>query len=425
MKYTNFVFKNYTFDTTAKTLSLSYKLDDKVDFTETYRFDFEFVDNIDDNALDKAIQGLFFMAGVSYYKTYLPEHIAVNKGTITPELGRYLSKTYQKGLGEFYYVNKLDPNTNITFPVTNNASDKYVLPNQAGYLVGLGGGKDSLVTVEALRGTGQVTTWTLNHRTQLEPLVNEINLPHLQVERSWDKSLKEHNKNGAYNGHVPISAIFAHVGLIVAILSGKRDIVVSNEHAANEPTLEYRGVKINHQYSKSQEFEKDFQSYLNDNFGASIRYYSILRPFSELAISKAFVNLCFEKYKNVFSSCNRAFTEKSSNMTWCGECAKCAFTFLVLSPYADKDKLENIWHGNLLQDNELTDTYENLLGVSGDKPLDCVGEIAESRAAMTLVKKQYPELDRYKYSVEPFDIKKIYDHEIPDKEFRLICSILQ
>ena len=48
---------------------------------------------------------------------------------------------------------------------------------------------------------------------------------------------------GALNGHVPISAIISSVGVIVAILTGRRDVVVSNEQTANEPTLKYKGVR--------------------------------------------------------------------------------------------------------------------------------------------------------------------------------------
>src|SRR5438874_758950 len=83
-----------------------------------------------------------------------------------------------------------------------------------------------------------------------------------------------------------ISAILACVGVIVAILSGYRDIVVSNESSASEPNLHYQGLPINHQYSKSLEFEKDFQDYLANQFNGGPRYYSFLRPFSEVRIGE-------------------------------------------------------------------------------------------------------------------------------------------
>src|SRR5690606_11803653 len=110
-----------------------------------------------------------------------------------------------------------------------------------------------------------------------------------------------------------------------------------------------------------------------------------LRPLSELRIAELFAKVGFEKYKSLFSSCNRAFVLESKSMSWCGECSKCAFTFLILSPFIDQPELEKLWGGNnLLLDPSLEATYRQLLGIEGDKPLDCVGEIKESRAAMRL-----------------------------------------
>jgi UDP-N-acetyl-alpha-D-muramoyl-L-alanyl-L-glutamate epimerase len=228
---------------------------------------------------------------------------------------------------------------------------------------------------------------------------------------------KLNQEGSAYNGHIPISAIFASVGTIVAILTGKCDVVMSNEYSANEPTLEYQGVAINHQYSKSQEFERDYQKLLSILFGDSIRYYSLLRPYSEVRIAELFSQSAFDKYKDVFSSCNRAFVHTSDRMSWCGECSKCAFTFLALSPFIERSQLEAIWGGkNLLLDPELQATYKQLLGIEGDKPLDCVGEVKESRAAMRMAQEKYPELkDLYSFELpEDYDFRAEMPSEIPD-----------
>lgn len=423
MKYQQFIFKRYEFDQRTKTLSLSYSLDNILNFTETYRFDFEFA-RYDPAAFERAIHLLFLMVGVSYYKTYLPPSIALEKGKLTPEDAAFFAKTYQRGLGEFFYVNKLDPKGPIPFPPNTQVEKPLVMTGSNGLLIGIGGGKDSLVTAELLRNRPKVATWSVGHRSQLTPQVKQIGLPHFWVERTWDRQLLELNRQDAYNGHVPISAILACVGTVVAVLSGYRDVVVSNESSASEPNLTYQDVPINHQYSKSLEFERDFQALLGRHFGIGVRYYSFLRPLSELRIAELFAKIGFEKYKDVFSSCNRAFTHDQNSLFWCGECPKCAFVFLILTPFVPKEKLETLFHGkNLLETPELESTYEQLLGIKGDKPLECVGEVKESRTAMQLAQTQYLELLKYHFEVPGnYDYKALGPSSMPEDMLRFLIS---
>ena len=421
-KYASFVFKNYHFDPDTGLLDLVYGYDDALEFHETYKFNFKF-QAYDEAILDRAIQLLFFLAGVSYYKLYLSPNIKVDKGKIDQQLGLFLNKTYQKGLGEFFYVNSLDPNSQISFPVNSPDFQALELSNLSGQLIGLGGGKDSLLSVEVLRDLQKVATWSLNHQTKLQPLVDQVGLNHFWVERTWDPLIMQLNQQDALNGHIPISAIFAATGVIVAILSGFREIIVSNESSASEPSLIYQGVAINHQYSKSLEFEKDFQTILTVLFGDSVAYYSLLRPFSELRIAEFFASF-FDKYSPYFSSCNRAFTLHQDHLFWCGQCPKCAFVFLILTPFIERLKLEKLWHGhNLLLDDSLKPTYLKLLGIEGDKPLDCVGEVKEARTAMRLATNIYPELKQYHFDIPPdYDYKAWHEHAMPQAMYDLLKS---
>lgn len=426
-KYKQFIFESYQFDPSTGALQLHYAMDDQLHFVECYTFDFPFAD-YDPAVLDRALQSLFFMAGVSYYKTYIPAEIVIKQGELDTEGAQFFSKTYQRGLGEFWYINKLDPRAPVTFPATATNIQPLSPAAGSGLLVAIGGGKDSLVTVELLRDKHELMTWSVNHRPQLEPLVERMGLPHAWVERQWDAQLFDLNKRDALNGHIPISGIFACVGTIVAILSGKQDIVMSNEQSANEPTLYYEGVAINHQYSKSQEFERDYQAYLAHMFGDSPRYYSFLRPLSEVHISEIFTRVAFEKYKDVFSSCNRAFVHGSDHMSWCGECSKCAFVFLALTPFIPRTELETVWHGkNLLLDPGLTTTYRKLLGIEGDKPLDCVGDIKEARSAMREAFKQYPELiPVYQFDLpENYDFRALASHEMPTNIYQKLLDAIK
>jgi hypothetical protein len=420
-QYRQFTFKRYLFDRAGGQLQLYYGYDDDLEFCESYHFDFDFAD-YDEPVLDRALQTLFFTAGVSYYKVFLAPKIVIQAGEIDPELSSFLSRTYQKGLGEFFYVNQLDPRTTVNFPVTSQGLMPLTTSSK-GLLVGIGGGKDSLVSVDLLRKTNTgITTWSLNHRPQLTPLVERIGTQHYWVERQIDPQLLQlKNSPDAYNGHIPISAIFACVGSIVAILTRQRDAIVSNESSANEPTLHYQDVAINHQYSKSLEFEMDYQALLSHCFGDSLRYYSFLRPLSELRIAELFAKSGFERYKDVFSSCNRAFIHGSSEMSWDGTCSKCAFVFLALTPFVERPALESLFSGkNLLLDPELEPTYRQLLGIEGDKPLECVGEIKESRAAMRLAQAIYPELGKYQFELpDNYDFRALSEHRMSDDIFQL------
>jgi UDP-N-acetyl-alpha-D-muramoyl-L-alanyl-L-glutamate epimerase len=425
MKYRTFSFTSYEFDWRQKVLTLHYGIDDAFTFQETYRFDFDFADDINHDALERALQLLWFTAGVSYYKTTLPPQISVNTHNIDPVIAGFLERTYQHGLGEFFYTNHLDPNHSIEFPAEAKAVQSIELTGNDGALIGVGGGKDSLVSAELLRDQPKIATWSLNHRPQLTPLIERIGLPHFWVERQWDPQLldlKDHPD--IYNGHVPISAIFACVGTIVAILSGQRDVIVSNESSASEPNLTYRGVEINHQYSKSLAFEIDFQKVLHHLFGTSLRYFSFLRPLSELHISKLFANLGFDTYHDVFSSCNKAFVHSSDHLFWDGTCAKCAFVFLALTPFVEQAKLEGLFGSkNLLLTPSLEPMYRELLGIRGHKPLECVGEIKESRVAMRLAQQKYPILEKYEFDLpQSYDYHSLSHHHMPDEYITLLRS---
>lgn len=416
-RFRQFVFSSYRFDKTSKQAVFTYSLDNEIQFEERYTFDFTFAD-YDKAALDRALQNLFFMAGISYYKMYLPPEITIESGQLNTEDAKFFREVYQKGLGEFFYTNQLDPRTEISFIA--NTEEGTAVPVREntphGQLIALGGGKDSLVSVEFLRDLPHAATWSLGHRQQLEPLVRKVGLPHMWVDRQLDKKIAELNQKNALNGHIPISAIFACVGTVVAILSGRSDVVVSNEYSANEPNFTYQDVPINHQYSKSQDFEEQYQNLLKRHFDTAQHYYSFLRPLSDLHIAELFVKRGFlHKYQDVFSSCNRAFTQHGDHMFWCGECPKCAFTFLALSPFAEIETLESLFEKNLFADPQLEQTYRELLGIQGDKPLECVGEIKEAQSALKMAQENHPELKKYEISLpKDYDYRQLMPDSMPE-----------
>lgn len=97
---------------------------------------------------------------------------------------------------------------------------------------------------------------------------------------------------------------------------------------------------------------------------------------------------------------------------------------MILTPFVDRTELEALWGGkNLLLTPELEPLYRQLLGIEGDKPLECIGEIKESRAAMRLASEVYPELkDTYQfYLPDDYDYRSQSSDEMPE-EIRAILT---
>jgi len=230
------------------------------------------------------------------------------------------------------------------------------------------------------------------------------------------------NKNGAINGHVPIIAINSVIAILVALLFDFNEIVFSNESSANEAnTLNSDGDEVNHQYSKSYEFEIGLQQLIHNNIASDLKYYSQQRECSELAILKKFTN--YPQYFYEFSSCNRNFHlsgSKNINNKWCCDCPKCRFVFLGLAPFLDKEKLLSIFGMNMLDDSKQLSGFSELLGLDGIKPFECVGTIRESQLAFNLIK------NNHNWSSD--EVVRIISKNCPEsnqEDYRKIMSCLQ
>ncbi|MDR2871977.1 MAG: endonuclease domain-containing protein [Xanthomonadaceae bacterium] len=336
------------------------------------------------SAVERALRLLHLIAGVSYYKA-APSAVRIEGYAIDAETAALLEDIYLNGLAEFAYKNGLDLRERIHFPATATtgaAAETLGLRNHA--LTAVGGGKDSLVSIEALRSAGQPQTLAWIGSSQLiRSCAERTGLPHWQVGRALAPELFEINRQGAYNGHIPVTAINSAILVLTALLHGVGQVVFSNERSASAGSLVADTGEINHQWSKGWAFEKHFGEYVERHIAADLRYYSLLRPLSELAVARQFAKT--DHYDAYFSSCNRNFHilgEKPAQR-WCGMCPKCHFVFLALAPFMPKTRLVNIFGRNLLDDMEQVRGYDALLEYRDHKPFECVGEGRESRAALT------------------------------------------
>ena len=387
-EFSTFTFERQTVKCENGVLSLAFdfNLDDRYYFRPTleisarYVFDWERIP-------EEQLQALAFQIGmtelVSYWKIACPKRVVVKPFSLTESQKAFWKKLYYNGLGEFLYLNCISVSEEGLMQIEsvgNQPFAKVDLPLEERTLVPIGGGKDSVVTLECLRGQMPVVPMIVNPRGATLNCVKTAGYGEndfIVINRTLDPTMLKLNAEGYLNGHTPFSALLAFISVLVAFGSRSRYIVLSNENSANESTVP--GTNINHQYSKSIEFERDFRNYVAENLNDKVQYFSFLRPLSELQIAKLFAQC--ESYHPVFRSCNVG----SKTDSWCGHCPKCLFTWIILSPFLSREKLTAIFGKDLLADESIRPIYEELNGTAEVKPFECVGTVEEVRACMEAV----------------------------------------
>ena len=385
-----FYYKNFDFNPVSGILKLSYQIDEQHTFCEEITFE-DAPFHLDETK-KQALNEIFFLThiafGISYYKTYCPEKIIIQSGNLTKQEADFFNTFYLNGLGEFAVRNNLNLQGKISFPFKENFKrNTFHIDLKERFLVPIGGGKDSCVSLSMLQQLNKETTpISVGNPRPIRECKEKSNQKSITCTRKIDQKLIELNQTGTvYNGHVPITGMLAFILWASALLYDYKFISMSSEASANEENLMQGDLAVNHQYSKSFAFEQDFHK-LTNSITPNFLYFSLLRCFSELKIAQLFAKTA-TPYFDVFTSCNKAFkldTEKRLDR-WCGCCDKCRFVFLVLAPFMEKETLIKAVGQNPLDDlNNLTG-YEELLGLSGHKPFECVGEISESRTAFHLL----------------------------------------
>lgn len=381
-----FRYTSWSWDPASGAVSLGYAFDDTHAFTESITLP-PAADLSPERteAVRRAVRLLWLLAGISYYKASAAP-VALVDGGISAAESEFLAAYYLHGLGEFAVVNGLDLTDRPSWP-TPSSSDSPVslddLTSRA--LVCVGGGKDSVVSVETLRrASADPVQFTVNNHPVTSAVMAVPGLETVHAHRRLDPELLSLNSRGALNGHIPVTAIVSLIAVSSALVLGLDTVVMSNERSASEGNLEWHGIEVNHQHSKSLDFERSLAALLAATVTPSLRYFSLLRPLSELHITRLIAGL--PEYHPVFTSCNRAFKLDPTKRTprWCGECDKCRFVFLALSPWLSRDEVVAIIGTDIFETTEQAAGMRALLGIEADKPFECVGEIAESRAMLLL-----------------------------------------
>jgi hypothetical protein len=442
-KYPEFVFDSYevNFEPEAIKVEYVYTLGEHT-FKPTVTIPTTDISNeeLDEDFLSYLFFNFGIINAINYYKLTIAPKFVIKAGYIDDEQKLFFKKLFYHGLGEFLYINNLPFDYNSLVEIESAPLDPDNVPEfevgegYTGNLIPVGGGKDSVVTLEALQPMhpdNLCFQFNRNIYPENQAALNCIknagyrNSDIANFNLTLDEHMLELNKEGYYNGHIPFSSCLAFAAYITAYLNKKANIVLSNEASANEGNI--AGSTVNHQYSKSFEFESDFQHYVDRYFTSQIHYFSLLRCLNEYEIVQRFIR--HPIYLNIFRSCNVGTHENK----WCGHCAKCLYVFIMLYPFISLDKLKKIFGGNLFEDASLSNTLVGLVRPDITKPFECVGTKEEINYCMTLAvnntQDELPVLLKwYKDNMynpnATFNVVNYYnpEHHIPEEYLQLILN---
>jgi len=433
-KYPEFCYHSFKYQWINKKLEIEFEfhLGDSYQFYPKHSIQLPAsmpIPSIPKDELDLLVFHLGMVELVSYWKAACAPRVIIKPFQLSEKQITWWKKLYFEGLGEFFYLNMLEVAIEDFMHI--HCEDAPLLPSSPTpilneqVLVPIGGGKDSVVSLELLKDLKKpLIPFVVNPRgATIESIENAgFKLEDaLFTKRSIHPQLLALNAEGFLNGHTPFSAMLAFLSLLVARLSNSRYITLSNESSANESTVS--GTNINHQYSKSYEFEEDFRNYYQQYLSKDIEYFSFLRPLSELQIACVFSGL--KKHHLSFKSCNVGSKEN----IWCGYCPKCLFTYVLLSPFIPQKELHQIFGKALLNDDSLKPILNELRGKTDTKPFECVGTVEEVELSLAHALKEYQSeslMNDLSINTQPENLKKALKewnaiHFLP-KEFETLLQ---
>ncbi|WP_433307451.1 hypothetical protein ACQP2F_10850 [Actinoplanes sp. CA-030573] len=394
-------FPSYAFDPQTGVATFDYLLDgpEPLAFTETITFPVS--QNPAPAAFHRVLDLLHVVAGVSYYKVGAPARVVAPK-PVPREAADFFTAIYTHGMAEYAYRNRLAHVLDLVVevPAEESTRPEKTDNSQGRPLSAVGGGKDSIVTLEILRAAGlDPVPFSVNPNKVIVEVNEASGLPALAARRRLDPRLFELNKAGALNGHIPVTAINSLIAIATAAWHGLGPVVMSNERSASDPNLIWNGHEINHQWSKGVVAEGLLRDAVIAHAGLTEPYFSLLRSLSELHIAQLFAR--HDAYDDVVTSCNKAFKLHDPTARWCGDCPKCRFVFLAMAPAMERARLTHIFGHDLFADETQIPGFLELLGIDAHKPFECVGEVEESLVALSMLTDDAPVLVALRAAVPP------------------------
>lgn len=385
-EFNSFYFESFSFDKETLKAKFEYSFDENYFFIEEIDFslwDLYKVKNFDIKIINNFLFSLHIALWISYYKSFPTQDLYVKSWFLDDNQINFWQKFYKNWLWEFLYTNNIKPQNLFNFK--NLSLLKYEKIDFSLWeksLIPIWWWKDSLVTIDIFEKNNLdfdlVVFWKIDSIKQ--NCSNLIWKDILLIKRKISDNLIELNRLWNFNWHVPITWIIAFSLLLVWYLYDYKYIVLSNEKSANSWNTFWEWLEINHQWSKSLDFEKDFKNYIESYLSNDIKYFSLLRGWYEIKIAQYFAKNN-KKYFTTFSSCNNNFkideSKRLSQKIWCNSCPKCAFVFTILRPYLTQDEIISIFWEDLFLKKDIQKTFLELLWIDWIKPFECVWEIEE------------------------------------------------
>ena len=419
----SFIFDKFSFDRLSLRAEFHYRhTEPELKFKEIIEFDKTGMVNSSDAELEQGLILLFYLLGVSYFKAFPTADIKFNSHQPDAWQQSFLANVYTDGLSQFIFENNLSLED---FPFAGSQKlENLALPNyqnlqKDGVLALQSGGKDSLLTAKILESKIiEFKPFNMPYGNQYPSILDSFNEKPRFAKRIIDKeTLSLAAEQGGLNGHVPVTYITSAIATVDAIIHGEKWVVLSVGQEGNEAHEYVDRMAVNHQWSKTWEAEKLFANYIYKYLSQQIVVGSLIRKYSELKIAEIFVQKCWDRYGSEFSSCNKANYlqgAKNTKLKWCGNCPKCANSYLLFAPFVDPDQLNKIIGSDMLGDKAMADTFKGLLGIDGFmKPFECVGEVLELRLAYHMAQKRWGDkISKLKFQVpsSDFNYNKTYDY---------------
>lgn len=392
--YKEIIYRDYLVDDVDNDLVITYtfEIPGLTIFKPTISFSKDLIKNsfVNENLMNKIIFHMGMIELISYYKCCCPEKVVIEAGYLNDYDMKWFKKLFYNGLGEFLYKNNISISEDELFDFEIKGKEiklDDIFYQGYGNLIPVGGGKDSVVSLELLKEyKDDNMCFIINPKganIECSYVAGYEDDSIVKIKRIIDKNLIDLNSRGFLNGHTPFSSVVAFNAYLMAYLTNKKYIVLSNENSANEATV--IGTNVNHQYSKSYEFEKDFYEFTKNNYGIDIKYFSLLRPLKEIQIAMLFSK--YTKYHKVFKSCNLG--SKGSTWEWCCKCPKCLFVYIMLAAFLNIEEMVEMFGKDLLNEVELEKDFIELIGEGETKPFECVGSISEVVYAINKIISKY------------------------------------
>jgi hypothetical protein len=405
-KYPIFCYEKYSYKIVGKNLHVTFYFSvSEINFSPKIIIKNVSLEKKNKDVLDNLIFNLGMIEMFSYWKATASPKILVRAGKLKKSQINWWKDILLNGMGQYFYENKI----NFTKPdfleiISESKEDNFKKGKISGkgILIPIGGGKDSAVTLQMLKKLKKdVSCFALNPNLNINKMFKISGFEEIIIsERKIEENLLKMNRKGFLNGHTPFVAYLSFLLVLVSYLFNKKYIILSNEDSSNEENVIWLGKKINHQYSKTYDFEKKFRKYSRTYLIENVEYFSSLRILYEIQIALIFSHM--KEYFPIFLSCNEANKTYSGTKkkigNWCCNCSKCLFVYLILYPFLEKKELLSIFGEDLFEKKELLNTLKELAGEKSIKPFECVGTKKEVLVALYLsYKKEGAETLMLKY----------------------------